>query len=98
MACSVVEGMFALFELFVMMASCVSGVFVYLLLRLRISFQSLAGFVRKLIVFSVSFHIMCCSCWISWLISLLSVCIRSRISGVGCCERRLFLVCIFNFM
>ena len=79
-------------------ASCVSGESVYLLLRALINFQSLDGFVRKLMLCSVSFHMVCCSCLISWSISVLSVLMRSRISGVGCCLRRWFLVCILSLM
>ena len=67
----------------VVIASCVSGASVYLLLRLRMCPQSLEGFVLNVSESSSCFHFVCCSCWISSDISLFSVCIRLMISGVG---------------
>ena len=84
--------------LFASIASCVSGGSVYLLLRALINFQSLDGFVRKLMLCRVSFHMVFCSCLISWSISVLSVFMRSRISGVGCCLRRWLRVWILSLM
>ena len=84
--------------LFASIASCVSGESVYLLLRPLINFQSLDELVRKLILSSVSFHMVCCSCLISWSISVLSVLMGSRISCVGCCPRRWLRVWILSFM
>ena len=82
----------------VVMASCVSGASVYLLLRLRMCPQSLEGFVLNVSESSSCFHFVCCSCWISSDISLFSVCIRLRISGVGNCRLRWFRACIFNLV
>ena len=45
----------------VVMASCVSGASVYLLLRLRMSLQSLEGFVLKVMSTSICFHFVSCS-------------------------------------
>lgn len=81
--------------LFVSIASCVSGALVYLLFRVCISFQSLDGSVRKLSSCRVSFQVVCCCCLISSSISLLSVCMRSRVSGVRVSRRSWFRSCIF---
>ena len=81
--CSMGEGIVLLF---VVMASCVSGVSVYLLLRLLMSLQSFEGVVMYVIVLIVlrsCFHLVCCSSWISLDISLFSVCVLLMISGVG---------------
>ena len=48
LACSVGDGIWL--ELFVRIASCVSGASVYLLFKLRMSFHSLVGCVRCVIV------------------------------------------------
>ena len=80
------------------MASCVSGVSVYVLFRVRMSLQSLEGFVLYEIVLSRCFHVDCCSCRISSCISLFSVCMRLMISGVGGWCLRRFLVRILCLM
>ena len=74
--CSLGEGIVLLF---VVMASCVSGVSVNVLLRLCMCLQSLEGLVLYVIVLRSCFHLICCSCWISC-ISLLSVFILLMIS------------------
>ena len=69
--------------LFVVMASCVSCVSMYVLLRLVMSLQSLEGLVLYVIVLRICFHLICCSCWISSDTSLFSVFTLLMISGVG---------------
>ena len=93
--CSLGEGIVLLF---VVMASCVSGASVNVLLRLCISLQSLEGFVLYVIVLRSCFHLICCSCWISSCISLLSVFILLMISGEGSSCLRWFLVRILFLM
>ena len=72
----------------VVTASCVVGVSECLLFRLRMSLQSLEGFVLKDISASMVFHLVSCSCRISSVISWFSVCIWFMISGVGNCRLR----------
>ena len=74
------------------MASCVSGAFVYLLLRLCLSFQSLQGIVLDVTDSSSSFHLMYCSCKISSDISFFSVCILLATSCEGDRGLRWFIV------
>lgn len=80
------------------MASCVSVLSVYLLLRPRMSFQSLEGFVLNVMPSSSCFHLVCCSCLMSSSISVFINLILSRMSGVGNCLRRWARVLSFCFM
>ena len=82
----------------VRMASCVSVLSRYLLLRPRMSFQSLEGFVLNVVSSSICFHLVCCSCLISSSISVFKVLILSKISGVGSCLRSCLRNSIFCFM
>ena len=59
--------------LFVVMALCVSGVSVYMLLRLLVSLQSLERLVLYVMVLRICFHLVCCLCWMSSDISLSGV-------------------------
>ena len=93
--CSLGVGMVSLFDV---IASWVSGVSVYLLLRLRMSLQSLEGLVLNVMVSSSCFHVVCCSRRISSDISLFSVWSRLMISGVGNWRRRWFLVRILSLI
>ena len=71
----------------------------YLLLRPHMSFHSFFdGYVLNVMFVSSSFQLVCCSCLISSFISVLSVLILSRISGVGYCLRRRTRVLILCFM
>ena len=72
----------------VVMASCVSGTLVYLLLRSRMSLQSLEGFVLYDMFASVVFHMVSCCFRMSSDISLLRVCNLLMTSGVGVRCRR----------
>ena len=84
--------------LFVVMASRVSVVSVYVLLRLLISLQSLEELVLYVMVMRGCFHLICCSCWISSDISFFSEFILMMISGVGNWCLRWFLVRILFLM
>ena len=63
-------------------ASCVSDVFVYVLLRLLMSLQRLERLVSYVMVLRKCLHLICCSSWISSDIFLFSVFIRLMISNV----------------
>ena len=79
------------------MASWVSVLSVYLLFRLRMSFQSLVGLVLKFMPSINCFHFSLCSCLMSLSISLFSVLMRSMMSGVGNCDLsllRTFILCL----
>ena len=69
------------------MASRVSVLSVYLLLRLRMSFQSLEEFVLYVMPSSSCFHLAVCLCLISSSFSVFSTLNLPRISGVGICLR-----------
>ena len=58
------------------------------------SFHRREGFVRKLTSLSVCFHRVVCSFFMSASISVLSVCMRAIVSGVGGRARRCLRVCI----
>ena len=64
-------------------ASCVSGVSVYVLFRVRMSLQSLEELIWYEIVLKTCLHFVCCSCRTSLFISLFSICMRLMIFDVG---------------
>ena len=82
-ACCVSVGMFL--GPFVRMASTVSVLSLYLLLRPHMSFQSLQEFVLYVMPSTSCFHLAVCLRLISSSISEFSTLIVSRASGVGIC-------------
>ena len=78
--------------LFVVIASCVSSVSVYVLLRFRMSLQTLEEIVLYEMVLRGCLHVVCCSCRISSCISSFRVCMQLMISGGGRWCLRWFLV------
>ena len=82
----------------VRMASWVSVLSVYLLLRLRIIFHSFEGFVLWVIVASVFSHFCCLVALMAESISVFNVCILWMVSGVGFNFLCLLLSAISCFM
>ena len=78
----------------VVMASCVSGTLVYLLLRSRMSLQSLEGFVLYEMFASVVFQMVSCCFRMSSDISLLRLCNLLMTSGTCRCELSKVVACV----
>ena len=84
--------------LFVVIASCVSGKLVYVLLKFRMSLHCLEGLVTYETMLRKCLHVSCCSCRILSCIYLFSVYMRVIISGVWCWCLRCSLVRILCLM
>ena len=84
--------------LFVVMGLCLSGVSVYVLLRLYMSLHSLEGLVLYVMVFRNCIISVCSSCWISSDNSLFNLFCLLMTSGVGNRCLRWFLVRILFLM
>ena len=77
------------------MASCVSVVSEYLLLRPRMSFQSLEGFYLCVVSLRSCLNLLCCSVLISSSISAVSSLILLEVSGVGGLAAKVFALVEF---